>query len=190
MPPKFLPLLLAAALTIAACTPMGGRDGPPPGGTGGDDGGPPSVTAQLQEQLQRTATALRLTPPQAVLWDAYQDKIGALMADQMKLQTPRSVRQSAPQQIILKVDMVRNRLTAMEDIQEAAHKLYAGLDDEQKKIADQSLAATIPALYSGLCENGSRAAGRAGERPSRRGAPGGGMGGPGGGMGGGGFGGM
>ena len=196
MTPKLPPLLLAAALSLSACAPMGGRGGPaggpPSGGSGRDDaGGALSVTSQLQNQLQRTLDALKLTPSQAVLWDIYQEKIGALMADQLKLQPARSVRQNAPQQIMLKVDVVRNRLAAMEDIQDAANKLYAALDDGQKKIADQMLAATIPALYSGLVENGGGSSGeRRRERPSGRGGPGGGgMGGPGGGMGGG-FGGM
>jgi len=45
-----------------------------------------SVINNLQQQLQQTAEALKLSPTQAVLWDSYQDKIGALMSDQMKLQ--------------------------------------------------------------------------------------------------------
>lgn len=146
-------------------------------------GGSGSVVAQIQDQLQRTAEALKLAPMQAVLWDAYVEKISALMADQMKLQ-PYRAKQTAMQQIADKVDIVRNRLTAMEEIQEAASKLYGTLDDSQKKTADQMLPGTLPALYSGL----GSAGGGGGERStSGRNGPGGngGMRGPGGGMGGG-----
>jgi len=108
------------------------------------------------------------------------------MSDQLKLESYQA-RLGALQQIARKVDTVRKRLTAMEDIQEAASKLYAALDDKQKLTADQLLPSTIPALYSGLGGGGGGGGGkeRSGERPGGRGGPGGGMGGPGGGMGGG-----
>jgi len=184
-------LLLITAATLVACAPMGDRgrpEGGPPGGNGmgGGMGGEAAsnVIDLIAERLQKTAEALKLTPKQAVLWDAYQDKVGALMTDQMKLQPYRAVQGPAPKQIAGKIDVVRNRLAAMEDIQDAANKLYAALDDDQKKIADQMLPATVPALYSGL---GGGASGGGEQRGSRnsRGGPEGGMGGPGGGMGGG-----
>jgi hypothetical protein len=147
-----------------------------------------SPVAALQADLQKTAEALALTPAQAVLWEAYQEKVGALMADQMKLPPYRAAaRLSAPRQIGQKVEVVRNRLAAMEDIHEAAGRLYAALDDKQKASADQLLARTVPALYSGFGgstgEPAERSGERGGERPGGRGGPGGGMGGPGGGFG-------
>lgn len=177
--------LIVALLSVAACAPMGDRNGPP-GGPPAPGGCSASVVEQLQINLHQTADALKLTPRQAVLWDAYQEKIGALMADQMKLPSYRA-RQTAPQQVAQKVDVVRNRLAAMEEIQETADKLYAALDETQKRTADQMLAATLPALYSGLGNAGNAplSGDRSGER---RGGPGGGpggMGGPGGGLGGG-----
>jgi hypothetical protein len=181
--PRHFPLLLASIMLFAACSPMNGRNGPPNGNGPDAGGGGGMVVTQVQEQLVKAAEALKLTPTQAVLWDAYQEKVGALMADQLKTQV-RSLRQNAPQQIAQKVDVVRNRLTAMEDIQEAAVKLYAALDEGQKKVADQSLAQTIPALYSGLAGGGGAQGERGGERSGTRGGPGG----PGGGGMGGGFG--
>lgn len=165
----FLPLFLAAC-----ASGPGGRGGDmdgPPGGMGGSTG---TVVSQLQDQIQQTAEALKLTPKQNTLWDAYVEKVSALMADQMKRQTYHP-KKSAMQHIGDKVDTVRNRLTAMEEIQEAASKLYSALDDNQKKTADQMLPGTLPALYSGL---GSSGGGGGSERHdgSRRG-PAGGMGG-------------
>lgn len=192
-----IPLLLVTA--TAACAPMGGRgpgedgtDGGPGGGRGMMErgGGANSVVADLQERLSRTADALKLNPTQLPLWDAYQERISALMADQMKLE-PYRAKQGALQAIGQKVDTVRNRLTAMEDIQDAAGKLYATLDDRQKQTADQLLPPTVPALYSGLgASTGGNGGERSGGRNDRQGGPGGGgMNGPGGGMGGGGMGG-
>lgn len=195
MKPLYPSLLLSSALLIAACAPLGGREGPqggPPGNNGemgmGRDGGN-LIVSDLQDRLQQTAEALKLNPTQAVLWDAYQERVGALMADQMKLQ-PYRLRQTAMQQIGQKVDTVRLRLAAMEDIQGAAGKLYAALNDEQKKTADQLLPQTVPALYSGLGSSGGNPGGRSGDRQEKNGGGRGGMGGPGGGMGGGGGGGM
>lgn len=192
MKPIYSVLLISSALLLSACAPMGGREGPnggPPGGAremgmGRDGGG--NIISDLQERLQQTAEALKLNPRQAVLWDAYQERVGALMADQMKLQAYRS-HQTAMQQIGQKVDTVRLRLAAMEDIHEAAAKLYDALDETQKKTADQLLPQTVPALYSGIT-NGGNGGGRSGDRQDKNGGRGG-MGGPGSGMGGGGMGG-
>ncbi|RKT50757.1 LTXXQ motif family protein [Azonexus fungiphilus] len=174
-------LLLLSMLALAACAPIAGRGGP--------DGAPPSAgggcgmaVESLDERLRKTADALKLTPPQNALWETYQAAVGALLADQRRVQGYRA-RQDAAQQIAGKVDAVRNRLSALEDIQDAAGKLYAALDEGQRKQADALLAATVPGLDGDGAACAAPASG--GQRPSGRTAPGGGMGGPGGGMGGG-----
>lgn len=189
MKTRFLPLLTASTLVIAACAPLRGPGGPGgepgQGGAGRGGGGGAMVVEQIQGQLQQTAEALQLTPRQLPLWEAYQEKVGALMADQLKLSSYAAVSQSAPKQVAQKVEVVRNRLAAMEDIQDAADKLYATLDDTQKKIADQRLAQTVPAVYSGLGDVAGGSAERkdgqdqrgAGGRGRRGGGSGGGPGG-------------
>lgn len=184
---SFAPLLFAALLT--ACAPLGGRPpeqgGGPPASRGGHEASAGlSIVAELQESLRHAAEALQLTPRQQVLWDNYQEKVGALISDQMKLE-PYRPRQTAIPAIERRVDTVRNRLSAMEDILDAANKLYASLDERQKQTADRVLPQTVPALYSGFAGGGgSEQSG--GERPQRQGGRGGpgGMGGPGGGSGG------
>ena len=168
--------LLMAALVSACGTSMGER-GPETGGNRGPGQGTcRSPVDQLQEQLAETAQALQLTPRQVVLWEAYQASVGGLMADQIKREIYAPSPRSALQQIDGKVDMARNRLAAMEDIAERAAALYRSLDNEQKKIADQRLAGTVPALYAGpVCQ------GDAGRPGGEGGGPGaGGRGGPGG----------
>src|SRR5574343_134118 len=101
--------LIVIPFLIAACASGPDGRGGPGGGRGGDMDGPPggmgggsgTVVSQLQDQIQQTAEALKLTPKQNTLWDAYVEKVSALMADQMKLQTYRP-RQSAMQQIASK----------------------------------------------------------------------------------------
>lgn len=188
-----LPYFLAASLSLAGCAPLGG----PPHERGNEPGRREatvpagSIINTLQQQLQQTAEALKLTPTQAVLWERYQDQISALMSDQMKLPPYQASHRPAPQQIAQKVDIVRHRLTALEDIQDAANRLYAALDPAQKATADQMLPNTIPTLYSGLSAAGPTEASGGNGRDGRggpagnRGGPGGGMGGMGGGMGGG-----
>ena len=136
-------------LLLSACAPFGGGGR---GGPSGDAVGPPiiSVTDQQQVLLRETAAELKLTPRQLVLWERYQQRVGALMADQLRSEPSPNRRLSAPQQIDSRVATVRQRLAAIEEVQQAATAVYESLDAEQKKIADQLLAQTVPPLYSGL----------------------------------------
>lgn len=140
------------------------------------EGGPqgrPAVTASgshlipmIEQQLVEARTQLGIRPEQESLWGAYQGRVGALLADQRRHRPANETQGNAMQQIERKVDTVRNRLTALEDIAEAAHKLYVSLDDAQKEKADHLLAATVPALYSGIVGD------RMDEAPKMPGSPG------------------
>ena len=136
--------------------------------------GRPAVTASgshlipmIEQQLVEARTQLGIRPEQESLWDAYQGRVGALLADQRHPRPANETQGDALQQIERKIDSVRNRLTALEEIAEAAHKLYASLDDAQKEKADRLLAATVPAHYSGLTGD------RMDEAPRMPGSPGG-----------------
>jgi len=151
--------LLAAILvgTVQVCrAQIGGPGGDPPGDRTGPRGpvmaSGSHLLADLQEQLDDLRLKLKLRPDQETAWQAYQERVGALMSDQLRPAAPvaRTERGDALRQIDRKVDVVRNRLAALEDIAEAARKLYRQLDARQREIADRALAATVPALYSGL----------------------------------------
>jgi hypothetical protein len=159
---------------------QGGPGGGGPGGPGGgkDDMRKKSVSAEnwLQEQMQQRfaeiESKLKLRPEQQEAWFDYQEKISALNADLSRSSgETASENATALQQIERKVDVVRNRLTALEDIQDAVKRLYKLLDKSQQKVADQLLAATVPALYSGFWQQQMQAGRKGGDKGS--GGPGG-----------------
>jgi len=176
-----------ALISLVACAPMGG-----PGGRGGpgEMGGRPgddamagqaeprtvSLASMHGELLARVGADLVIADPQRAAWDDYCDAVGALMTDQMRGTRVVATSDDAVRQIGRKVDVVRNRLAAMEEIQAAAERLYTVLTPEQRRIADVRLAATVPALYSGLSDDGNSRGGR-GQSNDRRGPPSGGPGG-------------
>jgi hypothetical protein len=161
-------LLLDAGL--AAHAQMGGRRGGPP--PGGDDAEQAALERRVREHgalagefsvhLDDVKQKLKLQSAQQPAWDAYARRAQALMEDQLRGVAPPDASEDALHQINRRVDVVRNRLAAMEDIADAAGQLYSTLSPEQRKVADELLPTTVPALYSGLPEfpRSSQATGR------------------------------
>jgi hypothetical protein len=149
--------------------PMGGMGGgPPPDGPGGRPRGPVMASgshliANTEQQLDNLRFQLKLRPEQEAAWLDYQEKVGALVADQLRPTAPEGIGSgNALRQIDRKTDVVRNRLAALEDIGDAARRLYGKLDETQRGVADRLLAATVPALYSGLASERPQGDGRGG----------------------------
>gem|GEM_PF-3677032 len=82
------------------------------------------------------------------MWQAYEDRVNALMADTNTRLVAPPENQTALQKVDQTVDIARDRLTAMEDIAVAVKALYAMLSNEQNTIADQRLIGTLPQFYS------------------------------------------
>ncbi len=149
-----LTLLLIAAFSGQAAAQYGGRRGGADRDRARSDPVPRdevttlSANDQVRMQLGSVRSGLKLTPEQASVWQVYENKVVDLLEDLSRgANQPQGG--NALKQIDSRVDVVRNRLTAMEEIAEAANKLYASLSDEQKTMADRTLAGTLPALYSG-----------------------------------------
>jgi hypothetical protein len=147
-------LVLALVLAAVACGDAAaqyGRRGAP-GGAGNqsmprDEVTMMSANDQARLQLSSARMALKLTPEQAPAWQVYENKVVDLLDDLARgSSTPEG---NALKQINARIDVVRNRLTALEDISDAAVKLYGVLTEEQKSTADRTLAGTLPTLYSG-----------------------------------------
>lgn len=150
-------LLLSLAL-LAACGQASAQSGGPHrGGEGrarqGPGGEPPEVTRmspndQVRMQLNGVRSALRLSPEQGAAWQVYEERVIELLEDMARVaESPAG--EGALKQIDRKVDLARNRLAAIEDVSDAAKKLYASLSSEQKATADRMLPGTVPALYAG-----------------------------------------
>ena len=132
-----------AAAVLAAC--LCGSAGAQPARKSPPEG----VSSQARVQLASVRSALKLTPEQAPNWQLYESKVVELLDELGRGFTPPA-NVTAIRQIDARVDAVRHRLTAMEDIADAAAKLYSGLSAEQKGTADRLLAATLPTPYPGM----------------------------------------
>lgn len=98
-------------------------------------------------QLNQARRALRLTPAQDPLFDTFQERVVALLADMNRGVPPATAEDSALKQIDRRVDLLRNRLAAFEDVSDAVRRLYGALTPEQKQTADRVLLGTLPSMY-------------------------------------------
>ncbi len=141
-----LALLLGAA-SVPALAQFGGRrrGGMDKGGDGDprpiDKGGGEPRVNTLEVTAHELHEDLKLTPVQEPLWESYLDKVRALGNDIARERRPLgSAGGNVTQQIDRIVDTARNRLTALEDIAQAAKDLYARLTPEQQPAASPRLA--------------------------------------------------
>jgi hypothetical protein len=150
--------VLGAALCVAAAStgwaqyPGGGTSGGRAGrggaqgpGAGGREGSPMAAVVAPSDlargQLDDFADDLKLDPAQRPLWSAYATKVQQLADDVARNRNAlRFPKGPAPEQLEFVAETLRNRLTAVEDINDAGKALYAVLTPAQKSIADDRLA--------------------------------------------------
>lgn len=96
----------------------------------------------IEVTLYELEEDLKLTDSQRPLWKSYVDKVRAMISDAARERArAKSVSElSLLQRLDHMVDVERNRLTALEDIAQAAKTLYAGLTPDQQRAADPRLA--------------------------------------------------
>lgn len=182
----FLAVIVFTATEVMAQFPGGGSRGGMRGGgdRGAQRGSPPGVpgsprspiqenmATQVQIVLAEIEEALKLSPQQERAWQDYAQKVMALTSDILREQNrARTSGESSPnalQQIDNLVDIERNRLTALEDIQVSGKRLYDFLVPEQRKLADARIAKVIPFALPGLPDRGP---GSAIDRTATRGGP-------------------
>jgi hypothetical protein len=108
---------------------------------------------QLEYHLGTLQVDLHLTPEQTTAWQTFSDRILALQAD-MERQRSRNASEAAViassaggiKPIASAVDVARNRLTALEDIESTARTLYQTLQPDQKMLADLRMATFVTPL--------------------------------------------
>ena len=100
----------------------------------------------FQTTLEELRIDLKLDVAQQVAWNAYAEKLVALMNDSARERArgqpgiTAAAPQTAPQQLDRLVMSAQNRATAIEDAATAAKTLYEKLTPQQKSMADGRLA--------------------------------------------------
>jgi hypothetical protein len=135
---RLLALLAAGPLAMPAFAQYSRR-----GRRGDNKEGPP--TPALETTLHELGEDLKLTPEQQPLFDAYADKVRALSSDMTRerQKTASAAQDNVLDRIDRALDTHRNRLTALEDIAQAAKALYARLDSGQQLAANPRLATVM-----------------------------------------------
>lgn len=119
-----------------------GRGGMGGGGAAEGKAGKPEATPVLEVTLHELEEDLKLAPEQQPLFDAYAETLRGLANDvaRQRQSTAKAATATLVERIDRNVDTLRNRLTAVEDIAQAAKALYAKLNPDQQRAADPRLA--------------------------------------------------
>jgi hypothetical protein len=143
-------LLLIAVLAGCGTFGRGGR------GDGDDRRGPNeareprmgevtrlTVNDQLYLRLTEARLALQLAPAQMPAWDAYQSKAVEFIGDAER-HTGVAGDGAAPAQFDRRISAEQQRTAALVQLAAQAKKLYAALNDTQRRTADRLLVSTLP----------------------------------------------
>lgn len=135
-------------------------------GDGREKGGGQEPVSQIDVTLHEFHEDLKLSAEQEAAWEAYVERIRALMNDIARERVQREKAQiGVLQRVDRVVDMARDRLTAVEDIAIAAKALYARLTPAQQQVADPRLANIIAIPLAGAV---ARAGPERGAPPGKR----------------------
>ena len=145
---------LLLAMAVPACSQLGLGGGTRDGGgdrRSGREGNEQrsNVTARLSanDQIRLRLTDLRialgLKPEQAGPWQTYDDKVIEMLSDSAH-DAGVSAGGNALNQIDRLVTAEQRRAAAMQQLSNAAKKLYSTLTDQQKLVADRLLPGTVP----------------------------------------------
>lgn len=120
----------------------GGCDGPGPGMMrGGMMGAKFDPAARADQRLARLKSDLAITADQEPLWQAFADKARAEAGQGMKAMRDQAQDASltAPERMARMTETMKQRVGALESVNESFKRLYEGLSPEQKKVADQAM---------------------------------------------------
>ncbi|HTY04722.1 MAG TPA: Spy/CpxP family protein refolding chaperone [Rhodocyclaceae bacterium] len=122
--------LAAPGQGMAGCDHMGMMGGPMAG-----KGDP---AARMDKHLAHFKSELKITAAQEPLWQAFADRVKAEAGKGM--QAMRDVSQdmslSAPDRMTKHIDIMKDRVAAMESVQAAFKPLYDSMTPGQKRVAD------------------------------------------------------
>ena len=103
-------------------------------------GGMMDPAARVDQRLTRFKSELKLTAQQEPLWQAFAEKSKAeadkgMQAMRDRLKDDKQI--SAPERMAQMQGIMKERVAAMESVNESFNRLYAGLMPEQKSAADK-----------------------------------------------------
>ena len=107
-------------------------------------GGMMDPGARVEQRLSQFKNELKLTAQQEPLWQAFAEKSMAeagkgMQAMRDSMQSEKQV--SAPERMAQMQGIMKERVAAMESVNESFNRLYAGLTPEQKAAADKHFSA-------------------------------------------------
>jgi hypothetical protein len=105
-----------------------------------------NIPELVQIRVSQLEEDLNLSAAQMPQWNAYRSRVQNMVDDIKRGVRVSASESSAPKRLDALADEARNRLTAVEDIVDAAKALYAVLTPEQKAIADRRLALPLATL--------------------------------------------
>lgn len=117
---------------------MGGKPGMMRGSM--QQGGMMDPGARTEQRLTRLKSELKLTAQQEPLWQAFADQSKAAAAKGLQAMRERmndTKPVSAPERMAQMQGAMKERVAAMESVNESFNRLYAGLTPEQKAAADK-----------------------------------------------------
>ena len=100
--------------------------------------------ARVEQRLGRLKSELKLTQQQEPLWQAFAEKSKAEAGKGMQAMRERMADDkplSAPDRMAQMQSRMKERVAAMESVNESFKRLYAGLSPEQKAAADKHFSA-------------------------------------------------
>ena len=133
--------LAALSLATPAFAQYGGR-------RRSNKAGSPEAANPFEVALHELHEDLKLSAEQEKSWQSYEQKMRALIDDQRRDRSRPAESMDLPKRIDRVVDGARDRLTAMEDVADAAKALYAGLTPDQQAVADPRLANVMSLVLS------------------------------------------
>lgn len=137
--------LAASAVIFGVAHAQGGPGCGPDGGPGMkrsamQRGGMMDPGARVEQRLARLKGEIKVTPQQEPLWQAFAEKSKAeagkgVQAMRERAQSDKPV--SAPERLAQMQGHMKERVTAMESVNESFNRFYAALTPEQKAAADK-----------------------------------------------------
>lgn len=101
--------------------------------------------ARAERRMEQFKAQLKLTPQQEPLWTAFAEKAKAEAGKGMKTMREKAQEpMTAPERMSQMMNLMKDRMTAMESVSESFKRLYDGLTPEQKAIADKQ-----PGIFGG-----------------------------------------